>query len=160
MEAHLPGERLLRARDIHRPCGILPISRSQFYALIARGEFPRGTRLADNIVTWKESRVWEWVRERAESFEKYGLSDVSTLSNRQAKGVHALKAGAGARWRKLTDDLVASGLPLETFVDIHWREGSSPFIYETRTGTKRGYDDQTMLRELRKELKKRRKAIA
>lgn len=160
MEAHLPRERLLRARDIHRPHGILPISRSQFYALIARGEFPRGTRIADNTVTWKESRVWEWVRERAELFEKYGLSDVSTLRNRQAKGVQALMVDAGTRWRKLTDDLVASGLSLEAFVDIHWEGGSNPFMYETRSGKKRGYDDQTMLRGLRKELKKRRKTIS
>lgn len=152
-------ERLLRARDLHTPNGILAISRSQLYALIARGKFPKGTRISEATVVWRESAIWEWVQKRADLFEKFALADGASLAERQRKGVSALKANAAQRWIALTDEFVSSGMTMTAFVDERWEEGARPSVYQTRSGKVRGYAAETMTRELRKQLKERRKAI-
>lgn len=153
-------ERLLRARDLHTPHGILAISRSQLYALISRGAFPKGTRIGENTVVWRESVVWAWVQDRAELFEKFSLAAAASLTYRQRKGVASLKENAAQRWSALTDELVASGMSVSQFVDERWEEGTNPSTYQTRNGKVRGYAAETMTRELLKELKRRRKAIS
>lgn len=47
----------LRVRDICRPNGILPISRSHFYALVAAKKIPAGRRLSAGCVVWTRDQL-------------------------------------------------------------------------------------------------------
>ncbi|WP_430913452.1 helix-turn-helix transcriptional regulator [Methylobacterium sp. sgz302541] len=47
-----PLPRYLRVRQIVAPHGVLPISRSTFYAQVAAGTFPPGTKLTPGTVVW------------------------------------------------------------------------------------------------------------
>lgn len=46
---------------------ITGLSRSTIYDLMSRGEFPRPIKLTPRIVAWPESRISEWLAQRAES---------------------------------------------------------------------------------------------
>lgn len=152
------ADRYLRARDIHRPHGVLPISRSHFHALKARGEFPPGDRLSKGVVAWLESDVLAWARKRAEEFSNFVVPEVRDLRARQKMGVQAWKSAARRRWNELADEYLARGGTLEDFVDErHADSHERPYRYPTRNGP-RGYTYDTMMRELRKIIKERRKA--
>ncbi len=43
------------------------LSRSTIYNLMSKGEFPRPVRLTPRIVAWPESRISEWLAQRAAS---------------------------------------------------------------------------------------------
>ena len=47
----------LRVRDIVRPHGLMPFSRSTWYSLVAKGLVPPGIRLSSGIVAWKREDV-------------------------------------------------------------------------------------------------------
>jgi len=47
----------LRIRDIVRPNGILPISRSHFYALLAAKKIPAGKRLSPGCIVWSRAQI-------------------------------------------------------------------------------------------------------
>lgn len=49
------ADRLLRLPEIIGPKGLLPISRSSFYAGIKRGIFPRPINLGKRISAWRLS---------------------------------------------------------------------------------------------------------
>jgi len=57
-----------RERDILQP-GVLPVSRSGFRRMIARGEFPRPLKISERVNAWPASavaRALEDIRLRAE----------------------------------------------------------------------------------------------
>lgn len=53
--ASTPSPIYLRAREIHRPDGILPIGRSTFYAWLAEGRLPPGKRLGVRVRVWAQA---------------------------------------------------------------------------------------------------------
>ena len=55
-------ERLLRRKEVE---GLVGLSRSSIYYLMAKGEFPRPVRLAQRAVAWSESAVLEWIASRS-----------------------------------------------------------------------------------------------
>lgn len=57
---------ILRLPDVVKKTGR---RRTQIYAAIARGEFPRQVRLGPNSVGWLESEVDRWILEQARKRE-------------------------------------------------------------------------------------------
>lgn len=57
-------DRLLRAKQIHAPNGILPISRSTFFTYIRTGLIPVGQRLGSRIVVWRQSDILAFVEQQ------------------------------------------------------------------------------------------------
>jgi predicted DNA-binding transcriptional regulator AlpA len=47
----------LRVRDIVRPHGMFPISRSTFYNWLQTGKAPPGTRLSSGVVVWERAAL-------------------------------------------------------------------------------------------------------
>nr|WP_292503998.1 AlpA family phage regulatory protein [Methylobacterium sp.] len=47
----------MRVRQIVAPHGVLPISRSTFYAQVAAGKFPPGVRLTPGTTVWATSVI-------------------------------------------------------------------------------------------------------
>ena len=56
------SERLLPAREVYATR--LGISRSTFYDLISKGEFPAAVRITRQRVGWRESAVNDWILSR------------------------------------------------------------------------------------------------
>jgi prophage regulatory protein len=54
-------ERLLRARDVYAKLGV---SRSTFYDLLRKGEFPAAVRISLKRVGWSEAAVDGWIQSR------------------------------------------------------------------------------------------------
>ncbi len=52
---------ILRLPDVRKRVGL---SKSQIYALIARGEFPKQLRLSARASGWHESAITAWVASR------------------------------------------------------------------------------------------------
>ncbi|MBA4492105.1 AlpA family transcriptional regulator [Paracoccus sp. S1E-3] len=52
---------LLRLRNIIGPYGILPVSRSTFYALVAAGKIPKACKLSARISAWRESDILAYI---------------------------------------------------------------------------------------------------
>lgn len=153
----VPG-RFLRAKDIHRPNGILPISRSLFYLLISKGEFPKGRRIAPNVVVWAEEDVIAWVLERGDQFAGVARAGVLDLSTRQQMGTAANRSLAKQRWIKLADEFGRSGMSLKDFAEERCDTGERPFTYLTRGRITRSYPFETIMRELSKILREQQKA--
>ena len=55
-------------RHYRRPAveEITGLSRSTIYDLMSRGDFPRPVKLTPRIVAWPESRIEDWLAQRAE----------------------------------------------------------------------------------------------
>lgn len=51
------GLRLLRVRQIVRPDGILPVCRSTFYHMVAKGLISPGIRLGPRTRVWRETEI-------------------------------------------------------------------------------------------------------
>jgi prophage regulatory protein len=60
-EANL-ADRHLRRRDVEALTGL---ARSTLYALMAKGQFPRPVKLTGKAVAWPESKISEWLANRA-----------------------------------------------------------------------------------------------
>lgn len=149
--------RFLRAKDIHRPAGILPISRSLFYLLISKGDFPKGRRIAPNVVLWAQEDVIAWVLERGDQFAGVARAVVLDLSTRQQMGTATNKSLAKQRWIKLADEFGRSGMSIKDFAEQRCETGERPFTYLTRGRTTRSYPFETIVRELSKILRERQK---
>jgi prophage regulatory protein len=54
-------ERFLRAREVYAKLGV---SRSTFYDLLRKGEFPSGVRISLQRVGWPETAVDGWIQSR------------------------------------------------------------------------------------------------
>ena len=54
-------ERFLRRREVVRLIGM---SQSTMYAMMDRGEFPRGVKLTSKLRGWRESDVLAWQQAR------------------------------------------------------------------------------------------------
>lgn len=54
-------DRLLRLRNIIGPHGLLPVSRSTFYALVAAGKIPKARKLGPRISAWRESDILAYI---------------------------------------------------------------------------------------------------
>ncbi|WP_252259922.1 AlpA family phage regulatory protein [Erythrobacter aurantius] len=52
-----PPNRLLRRREVERVVGL---KKSQIYALMADGAFPRPVRIGKRAVAWPEQELNEW----------------------------------------------------------------------------------------------------
>lgn len=59
----LPPEGLVGLRQIVAPAGIVPISRSSFYALIAAGKAPPPVRISARRVGWRVEDVRAWIKD-------------------------------------------------------------------------------------------------
>lgn len=57
-------ERHLRRPAVEEMTGL---SRSTIYSLMDQGDFPRPINLTSRIVAWPESRISEWLAQRAAS---------------------------------------------------------------------------------------------
>jgi predicted DNA-binding transcriptional regulator AlpA len=62
-EPHLPhaNEEFLRAKQIHAPDGILPISRSTFLDYVARGIIEKPIKLGPRISCWRRSGILAFI---------------------------------------------------------------------------------------------------
>ena len=49
--------RFLRVQDIIGPDGLLPISKSAFYELVASGRLPQPIRLSKRLPVWREDEL-------------------------------------------------------------------------------------------------------
>ncbi|MRX49443.1 AlpA family phage regulatory protein [Paracoccus sp. S-4012] len=58
------GDRLLRLKEIIGPGGLLPVSRSTYYALVAAGELPKPIKLGARISAWRRADILAYI-ERA-----------------------------------------------------------------------------------------------
>lgn len=56
------AEKHLRRRAVEEVTGL---SRSSIYELMAKGTFPRPVKLTEKAVAWPESRIAQWLAERA-----------------------------------------------------------------------------------------------
>lgn len=54
-------DRLVRLREIIGPHGLLPVSRSTFYALVAAGKIPKACRLSARTSAWRESDILAYI---------------------------------------------------------------------------------------------------
>ena len=54
-------ERFLRITDVQAFCGL---SRSQIYALVAKGEFPRQVKVSEKASAWLLSEWEAWMQKR------------------------------------------------------------------------------------------------
>jgi prophage regulatory protein len=54
-KAQPPG--LLRLKSIIGPSGLIPMSRSAFYAAVKAGRFPAPVKLGPRIVAWKSTEI-------------------------------------------------------------------------------------------------------
>lgn len=52
---------VLRLKDIVGPTGLLPISKSTFYAKVAAGELPRPIKLGARISVWRRSDLLAFI---------------------------------------------------------------------------------------------------
>lgn len=52
-----PDDTFLRLSQIIGPSGLLPISRSTFYAKVKAGELPQPTKLGTRISVWRKSDI-------------------------------------------------------------------------------------------------------
>jgi prophage regulatory protein len=52
---------ILRLADVRQ---LVPLSKSQIYALIARGEFPRQFKLGKRASGWDAAAVASWIQNR------------------------------------------------------------------------------------------------
>ncbi|MCV6574366.1 MAG: AlpA family phage regulatory protein [Cohaesibacter sp.] len=57
------AERLMRLSAIVGPNGMLPISRSTFYARIRAGEIPQPIKLGPRISAWRESDIYALINQ-------------------------------------------------------------------------------------------------
>ena len=56
----------VRERDIVRPHGILPISRSTWLAGVASGRYPQPVKLGPNITAWRLEDIQKLIDYRVE----------------------------------------------------------------------------------------------
>lgn len=61
MSQQAPSNRLLRVNDVRK---IVPVSRTQWLRLVARGDAPAALRLSERTTVWRESEVLEWIATR------------------------------------------------------------------------------------------------
>lgn len=59
----IPQEGLIGIRQIVAPDGIVPISRSSFYALVAAGKAPRPVRISARRVGWRVEDLRAWIKD-------------------------------------------------------------------------------------------------
>ena len=60
---HLPPEGFVRLKDIIGPTGLIPISRSGWYAGIKAGRFPKPTKiLGPRTAAWRVDEIRELIR--------------------------------------------------------------------------------------------------
>ena len=59
-------EKFLRIKEVQRFCGL---SRSQIYALVGKGEFPKQIKVSEKASAWLLSELEEWMSERVASRE-------------------------------------------------------------------------------------------
>jgi predicted DNA-binding transcriptional regulator AlpA len=56
-QGRLPADGLVRLREILRPVGPLPISKTAWWAGVAAGRFPQPVRLGPGIAAWRVDEV-------------------------------------------------------------------------------------------------------
>ena len=61
VEPNLEGLRVLRRTEVEHLIGL---KRSQLYALMAQGSFPKPVRLSERAVGWRARDVVEWLTSR------------------------------------------------------------------------------------------------
>ena len=54
-------ERLLRAKEV---AGLIGVSRSTLYRMVAAGQFPQPIRIGPRASRWRMSEVQEWMASR------------------------------------------------------------------------------------------------
>jgi prophage regulatory protein len=54
---HLPAEGFVRLRDIIGPTGLIPVSRSSWYAGVKDGRFPKPVKLGPRISAWRVEEI-------------------------------------------------------------------------------------------------------
>ncbi len=59
--AAVPGDSILRARDVHARVGL---SRTTIWRLVRQGQFPIPRRLTANTIGWLASEVEAWMASR------------------------------------------------------------------------------------------------
>lgn len=66
--AHVTGchadDSVLRPQQIFGPNGLLPISRSTFYAKVAAGELPPPIKLGPRISVWRKRDILSYIEKR------------------------------------------------------------------------------------------------
>ena len=60
-EQEFTNNQLLRAKQIHAPGGILPISRSSFFDYVARGIIPKPIKLGPRTSCWRRSDILAFI---------------------------------------------------------------------------------------------------
>lgn len=147
--------RYLRAKRVIQ---LLDISRSQFYALIARGDFPKGTQISPGCVVWEEADVFAWVAEREARGAQPPTLTFEDREERRRLAVQANANRAKVRWAQLEADCTRRGLTIEKFAELRCNEGPEPFSFKTSSGKPRFYSYDTIVRELGKLSRNRRRA--
>jgi|CXWL01.1.fsa_nt_gi predicted DNA-binding transcriptional regulator AlpA len=143
-----------RAKQIHKPHGVLPISRSKFYAMVNAGEFPAGTRWSEGVVVWERQVVLDWAQKN-QWLGDAGIPDLRDRSARARLGTAVNSRGAAKRWEMLFREWQAGGETLPKFADRRCEEGPQPFTYPTVNGSK-GYSHETIIKQLGRLLRERR----
>ena len=59
---HLPAEGFVRLRDIIGPAGLIPISRSSWYAGVKDGRFPKPIKLGRRSAAWRVEEIRDLIR--------------------------------------------------------------------------------------------------
>lgn len=91
-----PTDRALRAPEVF---GMLGVSRTTFYALIRRGQFPAGIMVTETQIRWMRSVVEQWLAERPASDGTAGHADVARAAKaaRRSKLRPKRRPGGGAK---------------------------------------------------------------
>ena len=53
--ARAPNERLLRIKEIIGPGGLIPVSKSTFWAGVKTGKFPKPVKVTPGVTAWRQS---------------------------------------------------------------------------------------------------------
>jgi predicted DNA-binding transcriptional regulator AlpA len=55
--ARAPNERLLRVKQIIGPGGIIPVSKSTWWAGVKTGRFPKPIKVTPGVTVWRQSDI-------------------------------------------------------------------------------------------------------
>ena len=55
--ARAPNERLLRIKEIIGPGGLIPVSKSTFWAGVKAGKFPKPIKVTPGVTAWRQSDI-------------------------------------------------------------------------------------------------------
>jgi predicted DNA-binding transcriptional regulator AlpA len=59
---HLPAEGFVRLRDIIGPTGLIPVSRSSWYAGVKDGRFPKPIKLGRRTAAWRVDEIRDLIK--------------------------------------------------------------------------------------------------